>query len=695
MNQSTSYKSEYRSEIDGLRAFAVLSVVVFHAFPAWLKGGFVGVDIFFVISGFLITSHIFENLDKGQFSFSDFFERRIKRIFPALIFVLTSSLAFGWFVLLADEYAQLGKHVASAAVFISNFVFASEVGYFDLEAEMKPMLHLWSLAVEEQFYILWPLILWLSWKVRANLLLLTLLLFFASFITNIFWVTRAPTETFFWPFGRFWELLSGSILAWFMLYKRDFFAVVKYNEPSTSRPPYLRIAALIKKSNDRGFTSILGLSLLVSSVFFIDQSNLFPSFIALLPVSGAVLTIAGGANNWLASLLLTNRLATWIGLISYPLYLWHWPILSYLHIIEDGAPHRDKRVLAVLLSFFLAWITYRFIEKPIRFGGLKEPFRSTILVSIVLLLGVFGYVVSATDISKVKNVEGVYLRDGLEHRIGSSDRWYEGENNWLFLGNSYDQTVAKLKLKIIPSVDYVNDLRDTFLRISDAAEPSKTKIALLVGPNKSSIYREYIPISVAVPSKRYLNYFVSELSSIPNLITYDPTEDLIDLKRSEGLLYYRTDTHWNDKGAFYAFKILMSKLNLIVPEIDFSLEDSFSGDLVGISKLDDFPLVHDDNWKANSHRSYHLERKSLSSVAPSEAFGEQEVVINSNPLIDKKVWVVGDSFAAAVKPYLELTFREVRYLGHWNERLQSLATDLKRATEKPDLVVIVKVERSF
>ena len=223
VKQLSPNKSTYRAEIDGLRAFAVLSVVFFHAFPSGFKGGFIGVDVFFVISGFLITSHIFQSLEKGQFSFIDFFSRRIRRIFPALILVMICSLAFGWFVLLSDEFNQLGKHVAGGAAFVSNFIFAGEVGYFSTESEYKPMLHLWSLAVEEQFYIFWPLILWVTWKMRQNLLLICLFFMLSSFLINIFWVNRFPTEIFFWPFGRFWELLIGSVLAWLMLYKTNMF----------------------------------------------------------------------------------------------------------------------------------------------------------------------------------------------------------------------------------------------------------------------------------------------------------------------------------------------------------------------------------------------------------------------------------------------------------------------------------------
>lgn len=199
---------------------------MFHAFPGWLKGGFIGVDVFFVISGYLISTHIFENLDKGLFSFADFFGRRIRRIFPALILVMACSLAFGWFALLADEYAQLGKHVASGSAFIANFILVDESGYFDNAAETKPMLHLWSLAVEEQFYIVWPLVLWVAWKRNFNLLIVTFIFAVSSFYLNLRFVTSHPVETFFLPAGRFWELLSGSVLAWIILYRVESLAKV-------------------------------------------------------------------------------------------------------------------------------------------------------------------------------------------------------------------------------------------------------------------------------------------------------------------------------------------------------------------------------------------------------------------------------------------------------------------------------------
>lgn len=175
----------YRADIDGLRALAVLSVVAFHAFPGWVSGGFVGVDIFFVISGFLISTIIYTSLELGSFSFVDFYSRRIRRIFPALILVLYSCYVFGWFVLLSDEYMQLGKHIAAGAGFVSNFVLWNESGYFDTAAETKPLLHLWSLGIEEQFYIVWPLILWAAWQRRFNLLTISILVAGISFTLNL------------------------------------------------------------------------------------------------------------------------------------------------------------------------------------------------------------------------------------------------------------------------------------------------------------------------------------------------------------------------------------------------------------------------------------------------------------------------------------------------------------------------------
>ena len=272
---------KYRADIDGLRALAVLSVVCFHAFPYWLKGGFIGVDIFFVISGFLISTIIFENLDKGTFSFSEFYARRINRIFPALILVLIACFAFGWFALLADEYKQLGKHIAAGAGFVSNFVFWNESGYFDNAAETKPLLHLWTLGIEEQFYIVWPLLLWSAWKRKFNLLSLTLVITTLSFALNIKGLHSDAVATFYSPQTRFWELLIGSTLAYVTLYKPNLLATKKQKLNT-----YLNaiIYAPSSQSNDntlRNIQAIIGATLIGIGLLLITKERHFPGTWAL------------------------------------------------------------------------------------------------------------------------------------------------------------------------------------------------------------------------------------------------------------------------------------------------------------------------------------------------------------------------------------------------------------------------------
>ena len=396
---------KYRADIDGLRAFAVLSVVSFHAFPALFKGGFIGVDIFFVISGYLITRIIFNELDNGTFNFLYFFGKRVRRLFPALILVMTFAVGFGWFALLADEYAQLGKHVASSATFILNFVLVNEVSYFDNAAATKPMLHLWSLAVEEQFYLLWPLVLWLAWRLKFNLLMLTTAVAFLSFLLSIMFVNTNPVETFYWPAGRFWELLSGSVLAWFFLYKHNVMFKVKLR---LDRYLVRGLFSFKRVSNGRtveNLISFMGLLVLSVGVSQMDEELGFPGLWAMVPVLGALLVIAAGPKAWFNRVLLTNKISVWFGLISYPLYLWHWPILSFARIIEKESPNRTIIIFAVLLSIFLAWITYRFIEYYIRRAAFLT-LKNIVLLSTMFSLGCFGY--------------WIHLSNGIEDRAANS-----------------------------------------------------------------------------------------------------------------------------------------------------------------------------------------------------------------------------------------------------------------------------------
>ncbi|MBU3584120.1 acyltransferase [Polynucleobacter sp. 15G-AUS-farblos] len=369
--------SNYRPDIDGLRALAVLCVVLFHAFPTVLPGGFIGVDLFFVISGFLICTILFSQFEAGTFSVWDFYDRRIRRIFPALILVLFSCYAFGWLTLFADEYMQLGKHITAGTGFISNFVFWQEAGYFDNVADTKPLLHLWSLGIEEQFYIIWPLVLWLGYRFKANLLVITILVAITSFVLNIRGINikHDLVATFYSPQTRFWELLLGAILAYVTLHP-----IQRLNGFTANPEQHQKIQSA---------QSALGLVLVALGVALIHKQSPFPGWWALLPTLGAVLIIHAGPKAVINRHLLSNKLMVWMGLISYPLYLWHWPILSFLRIIEGEVPKVELRIVAVALSLILSTLTYLLVERPIRFG--KKSLRKVTTIILALLMAIVGY----------------------------------------------------------------------------------------------------------------------------------------------------------------------------------------------------------------------------------------------------------------------------------------------------------------
>lgn len=365
-------KNDYRPDIDGLRAIAVLAVVIFHAFPWLVHGGFAGVDIFFVISGFLISKHIREELIAGTFSIRRFYARRVRRIFPALAVVLLSCLAMGWVILTPAEYEQLGKHVVAGAIFVSNIVLWKESGYFDNAADTKPLLHLWSLGIEEQFYIVWPLLLAFFWRYTRHLGWALLGILTASLVYSMMVVRHDVTADFYSPLTRFWELALGAGLS-----------LMAAQKPSIS-------------GMNRSLVSWLGLCLILGSVIIITKDYAFPGAWALLPTLGAACMIYAGENAWPNRQLLSLRLLVWVGLISYPLYLWHWPLLAFVRIMESGTPSVELRFGLVVASFILAWLTYRFLERPVRSSS--RPGRIVLILCLIMfLLGAAGLAVKKLD----------------------------------------------------------------------------------------------------------------------------------------------------------------------------------------------------------------------------------------------------------------------------------------------------------
>lgn len=359
----------YRRDIDGLRAISVLIVLAFHAFPEWVPGGFIGVDVFFVISGFLITGIILNDIEADRFTILRFYHRRIRRIFPALVVVLFLALIAGWALLSNDEYKQLGWHVVASGLFFQNITLFSEAGYFDIAADYKPLLHLWSLSVEEQFYLVYPLFLFCVARTRA--LMPTVALFTAlSFGACLFqtYIRGEAVNSFFLPHFRFWELMAGSFVQILMRSGKRSFKVL---------PP-------------------IGVILLAVGVVYTSRSIPFPGVITLLPVVGAMCVLMGEPRAWFSSRLLGSGVLVAIGLISYPLYLFHWPLFSFARILTTHEPSIPVKWGLILASFLLAALTYLLVERPLRFGASKSKrvwgdWRTILLLSSMIAAICAGY----------------------------------------------------------------------------------------------------------------------------------------------------------------------------------------------------------------------------------------------------------------------------------------------------------------
>jgi peptidoglycan/LPS O-acetylase OafA/YrhL len=413
----------YRADIDGLRALAIILVIFYHAFPKYLSGGFIGVDVFFVISGYLITGIIISGLNQKSFSFATFYARRVRRIVPALSIVILAVLAFGWLVLLPDELSLLGHHVVASALFVSNIQFWTEAGYFDTAAPTKPLLHLWSLGVEEQFYLFWPLLLWAIYPRGLRPTYVTFAIIIVSFLFNIGLINADKLGSlfhlkgihadqpaaFYLPISRFWELLVGAML------------VMK---EQAWRPKSRLVMNL---------ASLVGLSLIILAVIFINETSSFPGCWAILPTVGAGLIVWAGATATINKSILSSSPFVGLGLISYPLYLWHWPLLSFEHILAAGMPTVGFRMGAIIVSFVLALGTYFIIEKPIRhLPSWRVPVGLLIVLVIIAIGGV--------SINYLPRPSFAYKIDPATTRLGA------GRDEWAMVGCG----VPKEDQKLVP-----------------------------------------------------------------------------------------------------------------------------------------------------------------------------------------------------------------------------------------------------
>lgn len=378
-------KSGYRPDIDGLRAVAVLAVLAFHAFPSLVPSGFVGVDEFFVISGYLITGLLLKDFaEQGALDLVGFYRRRVRRIFPALLLVLAAASALGWVLMTPAEYATLGRHVAAGSVFLSNFALWSQAGYFGAAANTTPLLHLWSLAVEEQFYLLWPLVLIVGYRFQRVGLAITAVAI-ASFAANVEMRINDPVGVFFLPFGRFWELALGAVLC----------------------------LTPILSGWQAVLASCAGGALVATSLAWSIEPAAYPGFIAIVPTVGTALLIAAGPTAAF-NRLLALRIPVAIGRISYPLYLWHWPLLAFAALCTAGP---GVRAGCLAFSFILAACTYAWMERPIRASN--SPWVLAALLTSMAALGAVGWLIERETI-------------GVRNNNSRVEAFTRASNDWAF-----------------------------------------------------------------------------------------------------------------------------------------------------------------------------------------------------------------------------------------------------------------------
>lgn len=375
---------QYIPSIDGLRAIAVLGVVLFHFFPEQWPGGFVGVDVFFAISGYLVTKIIQQSIDEKRFSFIEFYRRRIRRLLPALLTVLISSFIVAFFTLLNSEIQAFGRHLFAGTFFFSNIQFFSEAGYFDKASEAKPLLHLWSLSLEEQFYFFWPVILMALYKLRRfsprDRFIETALcvLCVVSLALSIYYTAHYQKLAFFnLPF-RLWELGAGGLLA--IIEARSGFVRLLSSPLGRWLPP-------------------IGLLTILVTYFTYTKDTAFPGIAALLPILGTLGVLVNSRRSDGLARLLESRVLIYIGKVSYPFYLWHWPIFSFNYVICGGQSSVLHLVLLILVSFGLACLTYELIEKRPSTSRVKSI---PILLTANFVIGLIGLSAGSSTFKEIR-----------------------------------------------------------------------------------------------------------------------------------------------------------------------------------------------------------------------------------------------------------------------------------------------------
>lgn len=386
-----SADQKYRPDVDGLRTIAVLSVVFFHLHLGPATGGFTGVDVFFVISGYLITGHVHREVVEGKFSILTFYERRIRRIYPALLATMAATFIAAWFIFMPDELRDLGSSMVATVSFASNLLFWMQIDYFAGPVDFKPLIHTWSLAVEEQFYIVIPPLIYAVHKWRPQMLKPVVAgLAIASFAASCLWVAIDPSGNYYLPHTRAWELLIGSAIA-------------------------LGIAPRLREGIEANWAAAVGLALVMAPIFLLSEESVFPAWNALATCIGtALLILSGQGKGTIVSGWLSNRLMVGIGLISYSLYLVHWPLIVFAKYVLLRDLNGVEKIALMAAMVLLAWLSWRYVERPFR--DRKAWSRQRIFATAIpasLVLGLIGGAVFA--------MKGVPQRFGDQAQIAMAE----------------------------------------------------------------------------------------------------------------------------------------------------------------------------------------------------------------------------------------------------------------------------------
>ncbi len=428
-------KDLYRTEIDVLRAIAIILVVIYHLDLGFLYGGFIGVDIFFVISGYLITKQILQNYSSKDFLIN-FYLRRARRLLPALILMLLSIFILGYIFFFNNEFQHLNRHIYGGSFFISNFILFQEVGYFDNDAINKPLLHLWSLAIEEQFYLFWPLAIMIIYYFRLNIFIITIVIIILSFGINYFIADSA--FKFYFLHTRAWEIFVGSLVAQIELNKIN---LLKLNSDD-----YL--SKFIKK-----LSTLVGLTLIILPAFILKEQTEYNHWILIMPVIGTSIILLNNKNNeYYSNKLLSNKILIYIGLISYSLYLWHWPLISVSHLFIGSDLQFNHKIYVIIISIILSSATFHFAEQPIRKSA--NQLQTIFIILILVFFGLTNFINSKSNILKFtlteKNISNI--SDSIE--IAKRDNCFEIEYAYKNVENWFcDLGDKKSKSKIFIAGD--------------------------------------------------------------------------------------------------------------------------------------------------------------------------------------------------------------------------------------------------